>query len=209
MNILLALTQISDESKNAIDVVLQLATMGAGAFAFCVSLRQWRRGQDWQRAEQMDKFIVQFEQDDLLKLAANVIDWTERKVTFEDSTLHFTNSDALLALRNHLNMDDPHFPPTQALLRDAYDSFLSLLERLELGISTGLIDPAPARQYFRYWLAHFLSFDRHNDDDGVLKGSCENDSERAPSRMVTAYIKTYGNLPSVQRLCKHFGLTLD
>src|SRR5262249_24460088 len=69
--------------------------------------------------------------------------------------------DALLALRDHASMGDrPRFEGAQATVRDAYHSLLSFFGRLELAISTKLVDAAPAVQYFRYWLEHFLAFDK-------------------------------------------------
>src|SRR5215475_11841980 len=97
---------MTDETKNIWDVILQIITMAGAVLAFWVGLRQWRRGQDWQRAEQMDKFVLQFENDELLRLAATIIDWTRRKVEFRKREFVVTNTDALLALRDHREMGE-------------------------------------------------------------------------------------------------------
>src|SRR5439155_25132822 len=86
------------------DIGLHVATMIAAVIAFLVGLQQWRRGQDWQRAEQMDKFVQQFENDELLRVAATIIDWTRRKITFRERELVVTNTHALLALQHHRKM---------------------------------------------------------------------------------------------------------
>jgi hypothetical protein len=187
---------MTDETKNAWDLVLQIITMAGAAIAFWVGLRQWRRGQDWQRAEQMDKFVQQFENDDLLRLAATVIDWTRRQVKYRDREFVVTNTDALLALRDHTKMGEkPVFAGEQAVLRDAYDALLAFFSRLELALSTKLIDLPPAKQYFQYWLSHFLAFDRHPDEKHLLQG-------QSPDQMVKGYIQVYADIESIRRLCR-------
>ena len=187
---------MTDPTKNTLDIVLQIIAMIGAAIAFWIGLRQWRRGQDWQRAEQMDKFVLQFENDELLCLAATIIDWTRRKVKFREREFVVTNTDALLALRDHTKMgEQPLFEGEQATLRDAYDALLAFFARLELALSTRLIDVAPAKQYFRYWLEHFLAFDRHPDSKNLLQG-------KSPQEMIKGYIEAYADPDSIRRLCK-------
>lgn len=186
---------MTDEIKNTWDVILSIVTMVGAAIAFWVGLRQWRRGQDWQRAEQMDKFVQQFENDDLLCLAATIIDWTRRQVKFREREFVVTNTDALLALRDHTKMGaKPVFEGEQATLRDAYDAVLAFFARLELALSTKLIDVAPAKQYFHYWLSHFLTFDHHPDEKNILH-------DKSPVQMVKGYIEAYADPESIRRLC--------
>jgi hypothetical protein len=185
---------MTDCTKNLWDVILSIVTIAGGVVAFWFGLKQWRRGQDWQRAEQMDKFVQQFEKDELLQLAATIVDWTRRTVKFRDRELTVTNTDALLALRNHKDMGrKPVFGGEQATLRDAYDALLAFFARLELALSTKLIDVAPAKQYFDYWLEHFLSFDQHPDKKKLLHS-------KSPQEMVDGYIQAYGDPESIRRL---------
>ena len=185
---------MTDCTKNMWDVSLHIVTIIGGLVAFCFGLRQWRRGQDWQRAEQMDKFVQQFEKDELLQLAATIVDWTRRTIIFRKEEFTVTNTDALLASRNHAEMGpQPKFAGEQATLRDAYDALLAFFARLELALSTKLIDVEPAKQYFSYWLEHFLSFDRHTDEKNLLQG-------KSPGEMVAGYIEAYGDPESIGRL---------
>ena len=187
-----------DETKNLIDVILSVLTIVGAGVAFLLGLYQWKRSQAWQRAEQLNKFIEKFEADDLLRLATLVIDWTDRETRVDGRPVTFWNDEALLALRDHNTIKEtPMFPGEQATLRDAYDALLAFFTRLELGISTRLIDAKPSASYFAYWLNHFLSFDKHPDDNSVLKGA-------KPSNMVWQYITVYGDPESVRRLCDHF-----
>lgn len=187
---------MTNEMKNLWDVVLNIMTMVGAGIAFWFGLQQWRRGQDWQRAEQMDKFVQEFENDELLRLAATVIDWTRREVVFRGRALVVTNTDSLLALRDHMTMGTkPVFEGEQATLRDAYDALLAFFGRLELAISTKLVDAPPALQYFRYWLEHFLAFDKHPDEKNLLAG-------KLPKEMVAGYVNAYGDAASIKRFCK-------
>lgn len=195
--------EMTNEAKNAWDLLLNAVTLVGAAVAFAFGLHQWRRGQDWQRAEQMDKFIQEFQNNDLLSLAATVIDWTRREVTFRGQPFVVTNTDALLALRDHSAMgENPVFKLEQATLRDAYDALLAFFQRLELAISTQLVDAPPAVHYFRYWLGHFLAFDKHPDVNNELKG-------RSPREMVAGYIEAYADPASIQRLCRLMNVPAD
>ena len=189
---------MTDETKNLWDFILSVVTLGGAAVAFVISLHQWRRSQAWQRAEQLDKFVQKFETDELLHLAALIIDWTDRETTFRGRQLTVTNDDVLLSLRDHGTVKErPMFSGEQGTFRDAYDALLSFFNRLEVAISSGLIDAEPARAYFAYWLDHLLRFDKHPDRAGVLKGA-------TVETTVAVYIETYGDLESVKRLCEHF-----
>lgn len=91
----------------------------------------------------------------------------------------------------------------QPQLRDAYDALLAFFLRLELSISSGLIDADSTEAYFGYWLERFLEFDRHPDKDGkILHGV-------TPKAMVAGYIKLYSDPCSIKRLCQHFGMKHD
>jgi len=59
-------------------VILAAVTMVGAGVAFGFALYQWKRSQAWQRAEQLNKFCDKFESDELLRLAAVVIDWSIR-----------------------------------------------------------------------------------------------------------------------------------
>jgi hypothetical protein len=127
---------------------------------------------------------------------------------------------------------EPEFEGEQATLRDAYDALLAFFIRLELALTTGLVDAAPARQYFGYWLIHFLSFDRHPPDnrsveeqtalrqqrqsEGMVIDPAElrQTAERIhrfmqsanPPNLVDGYIQAYSDPKSIERLKTHMGI---
>lgn len=192
---------MDDQIKNLWDVILNSLALLAAAVAFIFGLLQWRQSQKWQRSEQLDKFVDKFESDELLQLATLIVDWTNRETTFRNRRIVMINTDVLLALRNHEEIkNSPMFPGEQATIRDAYDAFLTFFNRLELAISTGLIDAEPTKAYFRYWLYHFLKMSRHEDRDHVLEAG-------TPQQMVVKYIQTYGDIESVRCLAKAFDIS--
>lgn len=191
---------MSPETKDLWDVILTLITMVGAIVAFVLGWMQWRRGQAWQRAEQLDKFVVKFESDELLTLATVVLDWYRRTVKFREEDFEVENDEVLLALRDHRTITDENkFTAKQATLRDAYDALLAFFNRLELGITTGLVDSVPAKAYFAYWLERLIKFDQHRAQDNVLKGA-------DPVNLVAAYIWVYGNRESIEKLCREFGV---
>ncbi len=192
---------MDDQTKNLWDVILNSLALLAAGVAFVFGLLQWRQSQKWQRSEQLDKFVEKFETDELLRLAALIVDWTNRETTFRNRQIVITNTDVLLALRSHeVIKTSPMFPGEQATIRDAYDALLTFFNRLELAIATGLIDAEPTKAYFRYWLDHFLRFTRHEDRQNVLAAI-------TPQQMVLRYIQTYGDIESVRRLSKAFDIS--
>ena len=188
------------DTKALWDVILTLITMAGAIAAFLIGWMQWRRGQAWQRAEQLDKFVVKFESDELLKLATAVLDWYQRTVTFKGCDLTVRNSEVLLALRDHRTIeDDNKFSSQQATLRDAYDALLAFFNRLELGTTTGLVESAAAKAYFAYWLERLVSFDQHRAEATVVNGA-------DPANLVAAYIRVYGTPESIEELCRAFDI---
>jgi hypothetical protein len=190
--------KMEPSTKNLWDVIFNVVALIAAMVGFGVGLYQWRRSQAWQRAEKLDKLVDKFETDELLKLATVILDWSDRKGHLAGRELTVRNDEVLLALREHQDIDEtPKFPGEQPAMRDAYDAILAFFNRLELAISTKLIDAKPAKSYFAYWLERFLAFDSHRDTNNVLKG-------KTPQLMVIRYIKAYADIDSINKLCGHF-----
>ncbi len=187
---------MDSNTKNAWDVFLNIVTMIGATIAFGIGLRQWRRGQEWQRAERLDKFVELFEGDKALQTAATVLDWTCCNAEISGLAFDVDNDEVLLALRDHQKLKPGEgFAGNQMPVRRAYDALLSFFGRLEMAITGGLVDVAPARQYFRYWLVLLITFERHGDKNKVLGG-------QSPAEMVKGYIEAYGDPKSIQRLCQ-------
>src|SRR6478752_4032731 len=189
-----------NDTKNLVDVILTLAGGVGALIAFVHTLQTWKESQRWQRADKLDKLIEAFEKDSLLRLACLVLDWTYRKTEVDGKEFSFTNEDVLLALRLH--GDDPgepqEFSPIQAKIRDAYDALLTFFSRLDAALEAGLIDRAPSRRYFIYWLDVLLTMKHHHDQGRVL-------GEQTPAQAVTSYIRQYGNPSAIEHLASTLG----
>ena len=189
-----------DETKNLIDVILAVVGGVGALIAFVHTLRTWKEGQRWRRADKLDELIETFEKEPLVKLACVVFDWTNRKTEVDGKDFVFTNEDVLLALRLH--GDGPgqtrQFSPTQAKIRDACDAFLNFFSRLDAALDAGLIDSAPARRYFVYWLEVALTMKHHPDEASVHL--------LAPSQTLANYIHKYGNPNAIATLASAWGL---
>lgn len=192
---------MSDETKNIFDFILAVIGMIGALVAFIHTLRTWREGQHWKRAEQLDNFIERFESDDMLKLACIILDWTFRKTEFRGKEITIRNDDVLISLRFHIeeNGDRFIFTKEQALIRDMIDTLLAFFGRLEVALATRLIDREPAKQYFSYWLERLITMDRHPDESGVL-------NEQSPAGALANYVNTYADSQSLVRLCNTFDL---
>jgi hypothetical protein len=191
---------MSDWDKNMFDVWFSILSAIAATVAFLETIHRWKVSQHWRRSEQLDSFIEKFENDDLLKFTRHVLDWTARRVKYEEREITITNDDTLLALRDHQTLEvGCKFGGEQPLIRDGYDRFLSFCQRLEVAISSKFIDRGPAQDCFGYWLERFLTMDMHPDNDGVLIPS-------TPAKEARNYVKLYGSETSIRRLCQHFGI---
>jgi hypothetical protein len=196
---------MSDPTKNIVDVILTVIGGVGALIAFTHTLRTWKEGQRWQRADKLDKMIDTFEKEPILRLACLVVDWTFRKTEVDGKPFSFTNEDALLALR--LYGDGPgqsrdEFSPAPAKIRDAYDALLTFFSRLDVALEAGLIDQAPTRRYFVYWLEILLTMKHHQDETNVLVG-------QSPAQAVAGYIGQYGNPRAIENLARAMGLNVQ
>jgi hypothetical protein len=196
---------MEDEVKNVCDLLIDVLTLIGAGVAFYFSLHQWKCGQALQKAGKLDEFIAKFESDELLRLAATILDWRERKITCRNREVRVCSREVLLALRIHTEIkESPQFPGDQMMFRDAYDALLNFLQRLEIAIAGNLVDPIHARKCFGYWIERLLKFERHKDDPNqpFLDG-------RKPGKMVRDYVRAYGDPESFRRLCEEFGMDCE
>jgi len=185
------------EEKASFDAVWSVVGTVGAILAFVWAILQWRVSQKWKRAEQLDKFVELFEKDELLTVGRTIVDWTARKIMFRGEEVKIMSEDVLLALRLHESMgSNCIFPHPQPLIRDAYDTWLNFFQRLELAISSGLIERLPTKQYFGYWVNQFVTMAAH-------PGATNTES---PKQLVRQYVDTYGDAQSLARLCQHFGI---
>ncbi len=60
--------------------------MISAIIAFLFGVRQYQKGQKWQKAQILLSLIDSFERDKRIESACQMLDWDERKVAFADGS---------------------------------------------------------------------------------------------------------------------------
>jgi hypothetical protein len=169
--------EILDGLLKAVDPVLKLGALAGGIFA----LWKWTQDQRWRRAEQLDKLIKEFGDDENILLATQCLDWNKRKVSLKSGKEIIVSSDELIAaLRVPSDPDFSTFPYPQSKIRDALDALLAFFGRLELAIEGGFIEEEYTISYFGYWIERMRTMSQHSKRYGD-----------APDKM-RKYMREYG-----------------
>jgi hypothetical protein len=138
------------------DLVKALAFFGA-ALAFIVGLVQYRRAQQWKRAEWVAQEMKGLFGDPLVQAALLMIDWGSRRIPLypdrkEESERYvpLTNEAVAKALMIHDDRPDG-FSDLEANIRAAFDKALDGFERFHAYVDTGLVELSDLRPYLKYW----------------------------------------------------------
>lgn len=196
---------------NLSDIISIIGVFG-GIVLFGRAIFEWRDAQQWKRAEKLEAFINEFETEPLLTFGRSVLDWTCRTVPYGERLVTIKNSEALLALRIHTEIDpdaadddDHQYRGEQPLIRDSLDALLSFFDRLTIAVSAQLIDADHARLYFRYWLWKLVTYDAHPIAEDAPQRVR---SRGTPEQRVAKYMAEYGNIELVILLCRLFGVVI-
>jgi len=139
-----------------IENILKAIALGGGVGAFLVGLWQYRRSQQWKRAEWVAQEMKELLGDPVVQAALQMIDWGSRRVLlfphrecFEDRFVEVTDDAVQRALIHH----EVHGPFTdqEIAIRDAFDRLLDGFERLESYAATGLVSDSDIYPYLSYW----------------------------------------------------------
>lgn len=137
------------ESYNLFDTIIKIAAALGAVIAFLYSLRQYKKGQMWQKADVILNLIDSFERDEQIDLACSLIDWDEREVDIGlPTTFRFRNE--LLVKALEVREMDSDFTPEESKIRDAFDAFFDFFEKLYSFQRTGLLSFGDLA-YFYYW----------------------------------------------------------
>lgn len=193
------------------DAVVGLVALGAAVIAFLVGLWQYRRSQEWKRAEWVAQEMRLLFDAPLVKAALMMLDWDQRQIPLPDpDTGEFipvwVDDDTVAkALRAHGS--DVTFPAPQAAIRDAFDALLDGLERFASYVEVKLIKQSDLGPYFAYWAARM-----HDDAEGPPRESDHSEANGRKSRGATsvgevrrinaihAYMATYGQHQAAELL---------
>ena len=136
---------------------LKLAALVGAAVAFFVGLAQYRKAQQWRRAEWVAQEMKSLFDDQLVQAAFLMIDWGSRRIPLyplrekdEDRYILLTNEAVATALMDHHDRRDG-FTTVEADIRVAFDRALDGLERFHSYVSTRLVQRKDLAPYLRYW----------------------------------------------------------
>ncbi len=138
------------------DLVKAIAFIGAG-LAFIVGLVQYRRAQQWKRAEWVAQEMKALFGDPVVQAALQMLEWGSRRIPLypdrqdeNDRHVSLTNEAVANALMIHEDRPDG-FSQLEADIRAAFDRALDGFERFHSYVDTGLVELSDLRPYLKYW----------------------------------------------------------
>ena len=142
-----------------LDDFLKVIALVGGVITFAIGLAQYRRTQQWKRAEWVAQEMKQLFADPIVQAALLMIDWESRsillypdRVAQEGRYVFVTNEIVAGALVSHKSREgDSGFTMLEADIRSAFDRLLDGLERFNSYVVTGLVEIADLEPYLMYW----------------------------------------------------------
>ena len=138
-----------------VDNVLKALALAGAVGAFVVSLLQYRKTQQWKRAEWVAQEMKTFLAEPMVQAALQMTDYPDRRILLfphqekvEDRYVDVTDDLVKEALRPY--DERKPFSKIDVTIRDAFDSFLDGLERLNSYVGTRLIVDDDVRPYLAY-----------------------------------------------------------
>jgi hypothetical protein len=146
------------ESKNwSPDDFLKAVALIGAIVAFIVGLLQYRKAQQWKRAEWVAQEMKQLFNDPIVQSVLLMIDWGARRImlypeakTESEKYVWLTDEDISRALMPHEERPEG-FTDQEAIIRAAFDRFLDGLERFHSYVQTGLVSVSDVYPYLKYW----------------------------------------------------------
>ena len=201
---------VVDQWKLAVSALGFAGTLITLMFA----LRQYRRAEQWKRAEFLAREAKEFFGDPKVRMALMLSDWGQRRVKLgkiadaTDETLTYVTRELQVrALLPHTivgSMSESDlegessdqevtgaFTREHAIVRDCYDAYLDGLERFGSYLSTRLVNAQDLRPYLGYWI-----------DD--LAAPTSDPKDAAWAACVITYVHFYG-YTGVEHLFREFG----
>ncbi len=176
---------VLDQWQLAVSSVGFVLTVAALVFG----LLQYRRAEQWKRAEFLAGEMKEFFENPKVRTALTLSDWGSRQLPLmalvdseNKKVTHVTRQFQCAALLPHTLVapslgSDPAGPqdsssggvmrrysPEQAVVRDCYDAYLDGLERFGSFLSTGLVSPEDLRPYLGYWIDDLAADTKDADD---------------------------------------------
>jgi hypothetical protein len=138
------------------ELLKALALLGASV-AFLIGLIQYRRAQQWKRAEWVAQEMKHLFSAPLVPGVLQMIDWGARNIdlyplreTPEERVVWITDDVVAGALAPH-EQRPKGFTPLEADIRAAFDTWLDAVERFAAYAKAGLVSTSDLRPYLKYW----------------------------------------------------------
>jgi len=174
---------MTNEQIEIVKLIVSILGFGGTICALYFGFRQYKRAEQWKRAEFVAKEIKEFESDPIVRNVLQMIDWGERRVnlfqkenTDYEEYIKVTREDQWRALLPHrlkeaypsIHIDEKavgekRYTSTETKIRDSYDVFLDYLQRFGNFIEAKLVSPNELRPYLIYWLESIAYGDSPED----------------------------------------------
>jgi len=166
-------------------LIVSILGFGGTICALYFGFRQYKRAEQWKRAEFVAKEIKEFESDPVVRNVLQMIDWGERRVNIfqrddieYDQYVKVTREDQWRALLPHRlkeaypstevgewDVGKKRYTAEETKIRDGYDIFLDYLQRFGNFIEAKLVSPDELRPYLSYWLESIAYGDAQEDSE--------------------------------------------
>lgn len=137
---------------------ISLAGVVAASLAFASGLFQYRKAQQWKRAEFVAKEVKEVLQDRWVAIALRLLDFNMTTVNLQKSEhetelleFHVEDIALAIALKPH-SLRPEGLMPGEVRIREAFDALFDALQRLEHFAAAGLVRPNDYAPYLRYWI---------------------------------------------------------
>ncbi|MGA9387768.1 MAG: hypothetical protein WBV70_02955 [Candidatus Bathyarchaeia archaeon] len=206
-------------SNETINTIAQLVTIVGGvgaAIGFVLGFRQYRKGQNWQRAQIVISLIDSFEEDKQIELACTMLDWDEREIALpgKESTrvLQFKNEMLVSALRvpemdiasfgqKSANDEKGAFTEEESIIRDAFDAFFDFFHKLYALQEGGLLSFSDY-VYFYYWLELIRDIGNYKKDQRI-KSALDNYIDSYRFIGIKELLRQYQKKPDIIPIMKN------
>jgi len=139
-----------------VDIILKALAMAGAALAFLIGLKQYRRAQQWKRAEWVAQEMKELLADPLVHAVTLMIDWESADVplypdqpTQTDRSLRLNDAQIAAALADHKKRKP--FENFEVDVRNAFDRLLFGLERFSSYVTSDLVSERDLEPYLSYW----------------------------------------------------------
>lgn len=113
-----------------IDLTIKILGSIGTIAAILFAVYQFTKGQRWQKAKLLLDLIDEFESNEKIRAAKEMLDWDKRVIEFgEKKKLNFTNEKLISALKV-VEWDDDQFSIDEKLIRDSFDAFFDFFHKL-------------------------------------------------------------------------------